>query len=591
MKGRGEVPTVFLRKATGLVRQIGLFTAILITLCYTVGLGWQKRVFQFSGSEIVPENQYLLGINPMVMAFIIIGFIVLLAVYTFGIVTAAMPRAGGGYVVISRVLHPYLGYIGTWFWFMATAVSYGLIGTAVIEVPLLIFPSLFPGAESNPLRDTTIDPAAREALLFGLGAVIVVVFAVIALFGVRLTGLLLQVLFVIPAALTIVTYSLLASANADSITAGMQGLYGTTPASVTAEAVGQGLGASPATYGAAFGTATLGAYWAYEGYAATTFVAGEVKEANRNLPRSLFIAGAVIVLVYISASSLLYRATSLVGQTTVGGDQYSLFSAWAFLSYGGGDLDVANTALNSTIPQAWLPLVAALQAQGAGLGFFIFFLGVFAVLWVMNDIPPFILTASRSLFAMSFDRTLPAKFSDVSERWHSPTWAILFTMVVGIYGALSEAEGGYGVIGGTAGFEGVGNVLSRGVAATDIWDITFFSLFSLAAAILPFVRRDIYNTAPYKPRIGPLPIITLTGFASFFGHIYLAYLMLNSPSGYAINGDLLAMTANDAAVTLTPFFLTLGLFVVFTLVYFAYTSRGRAKGANYKTIYTEIPPE
>lgn len=585
---REEVPTVFLRKATGLVRQIGLFTAILITLTYTIGLGWQKRVFQFSGPKLVPENQYFLGINPMVMAFIVIGFIVLLAVYTFGIVTAAMPRAGGGYVVISRVLHPYLGYTGTWFWYMATAVSYGLIGTAVVEVPALVFPQLF-GAQNNIL--ITGDPAAAETLLFGLGVIVVVIFGIIALFGVRLTGILLQVLFIIPAVLSIVTYSLLASADSNSLINGMQGLYGTTPDTVTSYAIAHGIDGNVATYGTAFGTATLGAYWAYEGYAATTFVAGEVKEANRNLPRSLFIAGAVIVLVYVSASSLLYRATSMVGAADSGGNHYTLFSSWAYLAYGGGSAGVGdfNSANNASLPRAWMPLVAAMQAQGAGLTAFIPLLGIFSLFWVMNDIPPFILTASRALFAMSFDRTLPAKFSDVSERWHSPTFAIGFTILVGIFGALSEAEGDYGVIGGVPGLKGVGNILALGVPSTDLWDLAFFALFSLSAALLPFIRKDIYDTSPYKPRIGPIPIITITGILAMLGHLYIAYWELTLPSGYCL-GDL-SLCSSDLATALMPSLFTIALLVVFTILYVGYTYRGRAAGADFRTIYTEIPPE
>ncbi len=579
MRPQAEVPTVFLRKATGLVRQIGLFTAIIITLTYTIGLGWQKRVFQFSGKAVTPENQYLLGINPTVMAFIVIGFIVLLAVYTFGIVTAAMPRSGGGYVVISRVLHPYLGYTATWFWYMATAVSYGLIGTAVIEVPLLVFPQLF-GSPGVPT-----DPAGAETLFFVAGTAVVIVFGVIALFGVRLTGLLLQVMFIIPAALTVIVYYLMASANATSLSTGLNTLWGVTPTAVTNSAIAQGMDTNHVGYAAAFGTGTLGAYWAYEGYAATTFVAGEVKEANRNLPRSLFIAGAVIVIVYVSASSLLFRATSLVGGVDVGGNHYSLFSSWAYLAYSGGK------TLPGTLPPAWMPLVAYAQANGVGLGSLGAVLGVFSIFWVMNDIPPFILTASRALFAMSFDRTLPAKFSDVSERWHSPSFAILFTMIIGVFGALSEAEGDYGVISGSGipGMNGIGHILSLGVPSTDLWDLAFFAIFSLAAALLPFIRKDIYETSPYKPRIGALPIITLTGILSMFGHLYIIWWELTLPSGYGINPNL--YSSSDIFTDLLPTLFTIGLLIVFTLLYVGYTTRGKAKGTDFRTIYTEIPPE
>ena len=72
---------LFVRKATGLVREIGFVTAIIIVIANTVGLGWQKRVFQFTGKAPLPENEYLAGITPMTMAFIVGGIIILLSVF------------------------------------------------------------------------------------------------------------------------------------------------------------------------------------------------------------------------------------------------------------------------------------------------------------------------------------------------------------------------------------------------------------------------------------------------------------------------------------------------------------------------------
>ena len=72
-----------------------------------MGLGWQKRIFQFTGAAPLPENLWVVGIPPMVMAFIIGGIIIMLSVFAFAIPIAAMPRSGGGYVVISRRVSPF----------------------------------------------------------------------------------------------------------------------------------------------------------------------------------------------------------------------------------------------------------------------------------------------------------------------------------------------------------------------------------------------------------------------------------------------------------------------------------------------------
>src|SRR6059036_1007925 len=111
---------LFVRKATGLVREIGAITAIIIVMANTIGLGWQKRVFQFTGKAPLPENQFLAGIPPMTMAFILGGIAILLSVLAVSVLAAAMPRSGGGYVVISRIIGPVWGFLGSWLEFPAS---------------------------------------------------------------------------------------------------------------------------------------------------------------------------------------------------------------------------------------------------------------------------------------------------------------------------------------------------------------------------------------------------------------------------------------------------------------------------------------
>jgi len=588
----GEQPVagekLFVRKATGLVREIGLLTSILIVLSFTIGLGWQKRVFQFSGPAIVPSNQYFLGINPMVMAFLLVGVVILFSIYAFGALTAAMPRSGGGYVAISRVLHPYLGYMGAWFEFLSTAISFGLIAVAVMEVVVFLFPSLI---GLNNSFWTEGNPVTAEAALIGIGLIVVAVFTVIAMFGVSLTGKLLQVLFWIPAILTVGVYALLVSSSPQALTAGLSKLFGISdPTAVTNYALAHGMATSftGGYWGSVF-VAILGAYWAYEGYAASTFVAGEVKEANKNLPRSLFIAALVIIVVYTTASTLLYRSASSVGVvTTSNGNTYSFFDAWAWLSYGGGSVGVGdlNHAMSASLPRAWLPFDAAAIAAGIGAGWFVPFLVIFALFWVMNDIPPFILTASRIIFAMSFDRILPSKLADINERFHSPIWAVAFTGIIAIVGVIGEAEGDYGVISSWS--PGLGLVLSTGVPTTDLYDMTFFALFALAAVVLPFRRKDIYERSPFKPSLGGFPILALVGLIAFIGNLILAGIEIYTPSGYDFKDASLSWAVSASAA---PLWTTVGIAVFLTIFYLAYKNYSKSAGVNYQTIYTEIPPE
>lgn len=110
-----SAPKVFVREATGLVRQVGLIDAILLNIMSN-GFGltlifYELQVGNFPGS---PEFAYwaailaALGCVPVAIAYVSMS--------------TAMPRSGGDYIFISRVLHPALGVAASlsicfWFWF------------------------------------------------------------------------------------------------------------------------------------------------------------------------------------------------------------------------------------------------------------------------------------------------------------------------------------------------------------------------------------------------------------------------------------------------------------------------------------------
>jgi amino acid transporter len=554
---------LFVRKATGLVREIGPLTAVIIVMANVVGLGWQKRAFQFTGPAIVPESQYVLGLPPIAMAFILVGIVVLLTVWVFAILGAAMPRSGGGYVYISRILSPPVGFVASWMEYFSIAVSYGLIGTAVFEA-ILIYAQLagLPGGFVSAI-------GSNEALFIG-GVIIVVIFAGFAALGTRMAGRMLQVIFWIPAVITLVIYGVMLGATTPAVEAGIQTVGQASAGSVVQKALDLGMAtAFTGGYWDSVNVAVLGAYWAYIGFAASTFVAGEIKEATRTLPRTLFMANGIIVLLYITMSLLGYRVASLAGRTPDG--NFSFFSAYAYLSYSGCD---GCTAALGSLPRAWTPNMAGFAAIGMGLSALVFLIPLFAALWVANDIPPFILTSSRILFAMAFDRVLPERLAAVNERWHSPTNAVIVTMLVAFVGNAAEADIFPKYLGGD-------NILSKyinsggGVVATDIWDTIFFLLASLAGLFFIYRRREIYEASAYKPKIGGMPAIVVVGLLATLANVWLMWAEFQA----------------YGTAALEPWIFTLFLIVTGAIVYGWYKSRGSRVGVDYSTIYAQIPPE
>jgi len=572
---------LFARKATGLVREIGVTTAIIICLANTIGLGWQKRVFQFSsGLSPFPDNLWLAGIPPMVMAFLIGGIIILLSVFAFSILVAAMPRSGGGYVVVSRCISPFAAFVGSWFEFLSLSWSMGIICVAVYEGIFSIFgPIVLP-----------ITGVGDVALFFG-GLLLLIIFIGIASLGVRMAGMFLQVIFWVPMILTIYIVYLLATslANPTALMAGITGLAqfkgiaGVTVNTYVQGALAQGMDTLSGTnYWGAVSTAMIGAYWAYTCYASASFVSGEVKEANKSMPKVLLAASLIIMAMYISTSSLTSYAASAVGRVTLpNGHTWSFFDAYAFLSYGAGSLTKAGVPAI----KAWTTTMAAMTGVGLGLSSLNWLVFIFAIFWVMNDLPPYILTASRVLFAMSFDRVLPGPIAKVNERFHSPVNAVIMTGAFALFGVFSESAvistGGSWSPGGALG--GVLNsVFSVGVASTDLFDAVFFTLFAFSLVLLPFRRPNIYATAPIKPG-GKFGMVTI-GLVGTGANLVLDWMILTAPVG---SYNLLAPTADN--------WFALGFAVLFGILgacVFAYYKYGPSrKQVDYSTIFAQIPPE
>src|SRR3989442_3549095 len=69
----------------------------------------------------------------MTIAFILCGIAILLSVLAVSVLSSAMPRSGGGYVVISRIIGPVWGFLGAWLEFLSIAWSFGIIAVAVFE--------------------------------------------------------------------------------------------------------------------------------------------------------------------------------------------------------------------------------------------------------------------------------------------------------------------------------------------------------------------------------------------------------------------------------------------------------------------------
>jgi amino acid transporter len=526
----------------------------------------------------MPADMMPLGLPAMFWAFFIGGIVVLVTGYAAGYVAAAMPRSGGGYVTISRVIHPAVGYMSGWVMFLAEAFSYGLIGVAVFEGIGIFFNIALAPASLAWTSDPTI--------LFIGGLAFIWIFAILALLGTKLYGRLLSVMFYIPAAITVAFFAMwIAGAmNPSVVDTGVNAVMSNAttqiyPSTIVQKAIDTGMTLNPAGFFDAFSYALGGAFWAYMGWYATTFLAGEVKEANKKLPMVLLTAGLIVMVVYLLASSVsAIAAMNVAKYTDPSGHQWSFFQAYSWLSYPPGDAatKAAVKAATATIPNfqgAWSTGIAAMIARGMDLGWLSWIIALGGVFWVANDIPPFLLVASRTFFAMSFDRMMPERFAYVSERWHAPVWAIFITAVVAIPAAIAES-----------GFLGLGDYLAwTNVVGTDIFDALFLTMFCLSCMLLPLERKEIYDRAAVKHSIGT--VVTLGFFATLGAGFCLLVFVKESPWIFSL------ITTGASVADMASAIGFFGSIIAGILLYIGHMYRNTTKGVDMRTLYLSIPPE
>ncbi|MHA2054344.1 MAG: APC family permease, partial [Candidatus Hodarchaeales archaeon] len=461
------------------------------------------------------------------MAFLITGVAAIATVFCFAVMATAMPRAGGGYVYISRTISPGVGFTAAWAEMLGIAFSYGIIAVAVVEFFGLFLPVAVPSLE--PITDWLFDPIP----LFVLGTAFIFAFGALAFLGTSMTGKVLHIMFWIPAVITLLIYVFLimGALTPDTMAEGITEFTGYTPTEWIDEAVAQGINNVEVTdYVEAVNASVMAAYWAWIGYAAISFAAGEVKEANRSLPIAHLAAGFIILGVYITVSTFMAMAASVGEGTVAGSEGWKFFQSQAYLGYGDG-------AAGTDFPnRAWMPFVAMMSSSGFnlfGMGDLLnIAFATAAVLWLANDLPPFVMTSSRIIFAMSFDRALPERFAKVDEKWHSPTNAIIFVCLLAIIGGAGEADifGAKGLGGGDLPI--LPDIINPGgaIAGTDLLDAVFFTTACVSAIILPRKLKDVYERSGWRPKIGSREAVVVIGVIALVLNIYIDLLILGPAS-------------------------------------------------------------
>jgi len=533
-------PIVFTRRSSGLVRSVSAFSAFALVMCHTVGGGINKLLiyaeFNNPGANVS-------------LAFLITGILALITAYVYSELSALMPRTGGDYIFTSRAISPVLGFLASWgFWF-TEVLSFGII--AFYDIPIWGLSLQIAGSATHSVAwqkaGTTISGLGWTT---GLGILLVIIFSVVALFGMRRYTKIINTLLILPLIGSVIMIIVLlrnpsvAHPSWDAVYgSGMWNMVEKLSATATDH-----WRPTPFNMHATL-MAGVGGIWAYIGVTAAAYAGGEVKNPERSMAIAMLGGAAVIVAYYVILAIEVYHVYA-----TPNGSFISMYDN----VYKHPDLWKQLTAVYPYAPPPYLPTFAA--GVMPGQGFWQFIVAISAAIWLMNDIPVFFVVCSRQVFSWSFDRMFPEVFARVNERWHTPHNAIWLTLIGGIVGVFLSFVAEKGIAGSW-------------VAAMDTTMLYEFAVVfgSLSAAVIPFVRPDIYERGR-KLAWGGVPVITIFGIISFivnFWYLFIAGAWLH------VTTDLLLQV------------LWMGAGLAIFVGYYIYNTR---RGVDVRSIYQQIPP-
>ena len=276
---------------SGLKRALGLFDATMIN----VGTMVASAIF------IVPATiaAAMQGTVPSVLVWVVAGVISLFGALCVAELGAAMPGAGGQYVYLSRAFHPAVGFLYGWSAFLVINTA----SIAAIAVGFATYLGFF-----IPLDDSGIKFAAVAST---------VVLTLVNCLGVTAGAWIQNVLTVLKMA-ALLALPVLAIGLGKVSGANLAPLWPEGDLSRVAFAAGPAL---------------VAALWAYDGWIESTYVGSEIKNPERNLPLSIVLSTAIVVLLYVIAN-VTYLAV-LSPATTAGSSLVASDAAQAIIGSAG----------------------------------------------------------------------------------------------------------------------------------------------------------------------------------------------------------------------------------------------------------------
>jgi APA family basic amino acid/polyamine antiporter len=300
------------------VKGLGLTSSTMLVMGSMIGSG----IFLVSADIARATDSPALLIG----AWVVTGFLTIVAALSYGELAAMMPQAGGQYVYLREALGPLWGFLYGWTLFLVIQTgTIAAVGVAFGRFLGVFFPSISSTHWIAGLHWTApafvIGPVRLGGMEVGLNTqnlmaiLLVVALSIINIFGIKL-GALIQDVFTsakVSALLGLVIFGLLKGRNAIALAANFgsnfwRNVHAMHPVQV-------GVGGPTVLVGTLtiLAVAQVGSLFSADAWNNVTFTAGEVINPRRNLPLSLALGTGIVIALYIACNVIYLNVLPLEG--------------------------------------------------------------------------------------------------------------------------------------------------------------------------------------------------------------------------------------------------------------------------------------
>lgn len=460
----------------------------------------------------------------------------LVVVVLYWQLTTAMPRSGGDYVFVSRAVAGSVGFVASFIFYVALladpASTGAYWGLSESGLQLSFYGQMVNnGALTNLGNFLSPSTTSSPLALFGLSAVLLAVGAVGVILGGRVFRFIIYAFFAFGAVTLVVVMAMLA-ANSQTTFATDYAKYfsGGVPAVFSNAA---SIGYSPGYDLATLGLVVPVIFVSLGPFPTMQMVGGEIRNPRRSLLYGAVGAEVASILIFVLMTYLFDHSIGI-----------SFLEAWT-VSTGGGFSTVP-----SALAMVFYPNSALLWLITVGL-----FVGNIGWWWLA------LVFASRIPMAWAFDRVVPTRLAHVSDRFHTPTIAILVTVLLSVVPMYLIFNASF---------------ISTQLNGTFLFTIAWL-LSAVAAVLIPFRRKSVFQSSQAAARFAGVPVLSWVGVVSV---VVLGYLSYNAFTNPAIGPNALPARLIVLAIILAGV-------VIYAISYYY----NRRRGVDLRLLSGELPPE